>query len=128
MDKYNYLTDIIHKNVPNTARRGVHGIVNSMRDKQSNRKFSKFQKIFEHDTYDHLWYRSRKPPQLVLYASFGDKMAKYLSVGKSDKVVMLTCGNENALNMFDYNPILTPQFSNPKIDSLFVYSDLVSNL
>ena len=53
-------------------------------------------------------------------------MAKYLSVGKSDKVVRLSCGIENALNMFDYNPILTPQFSNPKIDSLFVYSDLVS--
>ena len=53
-------------------------------------------------------------------------MAEYLSIRENAKIALITCGNKGELNMFDYNPILTPKFSNPKIDSLFVYSDLVS--
>ena len=123
-DKYAYLKDVIYNNVPHSTKIAVHRIVNRIGDHR-NRKFSNFQKIFNHEIYTNMWYRSNKIPQLVLYASFGDKMAKYLSVDKNEKIVMLTCGNENRLNMFDYNPILIPQFVNPKIDSLFIYSDLV---
>ena len=125
IDKYAYLRDIIYKNIPHTNKSAVSRILTRIRDKTNN-KYDDFQKIFNHEIYSRMWYNKKNPPQLALYATFGDKMANYLSVDSDEKIVILTCGSENKLNMFDYNPILTPQFFNPKIGSLFIYSDLVS--
>ena len=124
VDKYAYLRDVIYKNIPHTNKQAVTRILRSMRNHAAN-KYANFQTIFNHDIYNRLWHNDKNMPQLALYATFGGKMANYLSINNDEKIVILTCGSEKKLNMFDYNTILTPQFFNPKIGSLFIYSDLV---
>ena len=126
VDKYAYIREVIYNNLPHTNKAGIGRLVNKIRDKVTNKKFAKFQQIFRHDIYAKLWFQKKVTPQFALFASFGDKMSKYLSIGKEQKMVLLTCGNEKTFNIFDYNPILMPRFFNPRIDSLYIYSDLIS--
>ena len=125
LDKYEYLRDVLHKYMFSTRKRAIHKMIQGIRDKNS-KKYNQFEKIFKHEVYNSLMHGYKSKPQLVLYATFGESMANFFSVDRNSKMVMLTCGNERQLNMFNDNPILTPRFVNPKIGSLFIYSDIVS--
>ena len=56
IDKYNYLIDVVHKNVPQTTLRTVDMLVNGIRRdvEVGNVEFSNFEKIFAHDIYANL--------------------------------------------------------------------------
>lgn len=126
IDKYKYLADIIHKgNGKNIKKRHARRLANSIKDKDSNEKYEHFQNIFAHEKYRELWGSSGLIPQLVLYASFGDKMCDYLSVDRGTSIGIVSCGNENLLSMHRDNRLLTPKFQRRKLNSLFIYSDLV---
>ena len=64
------------------------------------------------------------PPIMAIYASFGDRMSKFLSVSPNTKIVLGHCLHP-LVNMFDTNKTLIPRFDRAEIDSYFIYSDLV---
>lgn len=125
IDIYTYLRDVIHKNKANISKSQARRIINRVKDK-NGKYFTNFQNIFTHDSYKNVWGHSKLTPQLVLYTTFGDKMCDYLSVDRDREIVITTCGNENMFSMYRDNAILTPKFNKQKINSLFIYSDLVS--
>lgn len=126
IDKYKYLADVIHKgNGKNIKKRQARRLANSITNKATNEKYEHFQKIFAHEKYKALWGNTGLIPQLVLYVSFGDKMCEYLSVDKGTSIGILSCGNENLLSLHKDNRLLTPKYHRQKLNSLFIYSDLV---
>ena len=64
------------------------------------------------------------PPIMAIYATFGDRMAKFLSVSPDTKIVLGHCLYP-WVNMFDANKSLIPRFGRVEVDSYFIYSDLV---
>ena len=64
------------------------------------------------------------PPIMAIYATFGDRMAKFLSVSPDTKIVLGHCLYPR-VNMFDANKSLIPRFGRVEVDSYFIYSDLV---
>merc|ERR1712240_207491 len=64
------------------------------------------------------------PPIMAIYATFGDRMAKFLSVSSDTKIVLGHCLYP-WVNMFDANKSLIPRFGRVEVDSYFIYSDLV---
>ena len=88
------------------------------------------------DLFANLWHSHRVPPHPVLdkhiyvppimavYATFGDRMAKFLSVSPDTKIVLGHCLYPQ-VNMFEANKSLIPRFGRVEIDSYFIYSDLV---
>ena len=64
------------------------------------------------------------PPIMAIYASFGDRMSKFLSVSPNTKIVLGHCLYP-LVNMYDTNKTLIPRFDRVEIDSYFIYSDLV---
>ena len=59
-----------------------------------------------------------------IYATFGDRMAKFLSVSPDTKIVLGHCLYP-WVNMFNANKTLIPRFGRVEVDSYFIYSDLV---
>ena len=64
------------------------------------------------------------PPIMAIYATFGDRMAKFLSVSPDTKIVLGHCLYP-WVNMFNANKTLIPRFGRVEVDSYFIYSDLV---
>ena len=64
------------------------------------------------------------PPIMAIYATFGDRMAKFLSVSPDTKIVLGHCLYP-WVNMFSANKTLIPRFGRVEVDSYFIYSDLV---
>ena len=64
------------------------------------------------------------PPIMAIYATFGDRMAKFLSVSPDTKIVLGHCLYP-WVNMFDANKSLIPRFGRVEVDIYFIYSDLV---
>ena len=70
------------------------------------------------DRYGHV------PPIMTIYATFGDRMAKFLSVSPDTKIVVGHCLHPH-VNLFSANKTLVPRFGRVEVDSYFIYSDLV---
>jgi len=70
------------------------------------------------DRYGHV------PPIMAIYATFGDRMAKFLSVSPDTKIVVGHCLYPH-VNLFGSNKTLVPRFGRVEVDSYFIYSDLV---
>ena len=64
------------------------------------------------------------PPIMAIYAAFGDRMAKFLSVSPDTKIVVGHCLHPH-VNLFSANKTLVPRFGRVEVDSYFIYSDLV---
>ena len=64
------------------------------------------------------------PPVMALYATFGDRMAKFLSIDSTSKIFMGHCLHPLP-GMLETNKTLIPKFERMKIESYFIYSDLV---
>merc|ERR1712240_941630 len=64
------------------------------------------------------------PPIMAIYATFGDRMAKFLSVSPDTKIVLGHCLYP-WVNMFNANKTLIPRFGRVEVDSYFICSDLV---
>lgn len=124
VDLYGYIINVLHKYRPEFTKYQARRIIHKM-FKPTGEKFTKLQDIFTDNVFKKMWSSKGKVPQMALYASFGDKMSKYFSIGEDKKMVVVSCGYEDSTNMVDFNPILTPKFVNQKIGSLLVYSDLV---
>lgn len=123
IDKYKYLRDVIHKNL-NFSKIQARRYVNRIKDSEGN-EYKTIQNIFDAEGYKALWKHVKLVPQLVLYATFGDKMSDYLSINRDTKIVITSCANEKTFSMYNDNLILTPKFNKEKFKSLFIYSDMV---
>ena len=125
VDVYSYILNVLDNYRPEFAKKHKARKLLKTRLKPTPETWTKLQDIFTDEVFRKLWSVNRNVPQMVLYASFGDKMSKYLSIGENKKMVLVSCGYEDLINMGDFNPILSPKFANQKIGSLLVYSDLV---
>ena len=123
IDKYKYLRDIIHKNL-NFSKIQARRYVNRIKDSEGN-EYKTIQNLFVAESYKALWKHKKLVPQLVLYATFGDKMCDYLSINRDTKIVIVSCADEKTFRMYNDNLILTPKFNKEKFKSLFIYSDIV---
>ena len=133
VDMQGYIFNVLDKHRPDFVRK--HRARKLLRDAIQGTdvtSWTRLQDIYADEAFGKVWTHSKRVPQLVLYASFGDKMSHYLSLGgggdKNEKMVLASCGYGNGINVADTNPLLSPRFTNPKIGSLLVYSDLVKNL
>ena len=83
----------------------------------------KSHKVPPHPVLDEYIY---VPPIMAIYATFGDRMAKFLSVSPDTKIVLGHCLYPE-VDMFDANKSLIPRFGRVEVDSYFIYSDLVKH-
>ena len=130
VDMQGYIFNVLDKHRPDFVRK--HRARKLLRDAIQGTdvtSWTRLQDIYADEAFWKVWTHSKRVPQLVLYASFGDKMSHYLSLGGAggggDKIYLASCGYGNGINVADTNPLLSPRFTNPKIGSLLVYSDLV---
>ena len=70
-------------------------------------------------------------PIFAIYTTFGERMSKFLEVDRDCKYFIHSddlhpdSEKKYEINLEKYNKILSPRFTTPKIDSYFVYSDVV---
>ena len=75
--------------------------------------------------------RKEVKPVFAIYATFGERMCKFLEIDNDSKYFIhshdLDFSNrrKQKINFDKYNPLLSPRFTTPKIDSYFIYSDIV---
>ena len=65
-----------------------------------------------------------EPPIMALYATFGDRMAKFLSIDSASKHFLGHCLHPLP-GLLEKNKTLIPNFQRMKIESYFIYTDLV---
>ena len=76
VDVYSYILNVLDKYRPEFVKKHRARKVLKTVLKGTNETWTKLQDIFADETFRKCWSFSIKVPQLVLYASFGDKMSK----------------------------------------------------
>ena len=114
IDLYQYMSEVLHACMSYRSKNG--------------KSVYNLAELYKHDICNRLWDNvtesSREIPVMALFVDFGDGIAKFFSIDKNTNLFIASCG-ENIINTFNSNVILSPKFCKQKIDSLFVYSDLV---
>ena len=127
IDLYQYMSEVLHACMSHRSKNAVNRLFKRIKDK-NGKSVENLADLYKHDIFKRLWDNvtesSREMPVMALFVDFGYGIAKFFSIDKNTNLFIASCG-ENIRNTFNSNVILSPKFCKQKIDSLFVYSDLV---
>ena len=102
----------------------INKILDSLRNKQGNVNMS-LREYYNHSLFKNLWPDQENPPILAVYITFGSRLENFLSVPRNSRYFIGTCTSHKSFDIYNSNTILKPKFDKKKIDTFFIYSDIV---